>query len=578
VAPETAAVPAEGPPTASPTEIRFRHDTLRPGSARDAGLLPEPVAALRGIAGSYLQPTPDHQVWPTYAGAVVLAAHRGVVVQRFAVGDAVRYSAVGAPPLRAATELPESEQIPTRVDTIYDLASISKLFTTIVLLQQVERKRVGLDTPVATYVPEFAAGGKAAITVKHLLTHTAGLPAFLPFYSTYPTPETRLAAALATPVTAGTTPGNQYVYSDIGLIALGELVERVTGKDLAAAVRDGITTPLAMRDTGYNPGADKRNRIAATEYQPYVGRGMVWGEVHDENAWGLGGVAGHAGLFSTADDLAILCQTLLNGGTYKGRRILAEATVRQALVNYNAGIEERFPESDRGLGFELAKHTYMDALASPVTFGHTGFTGTSIVIDPLAHSFLIVLSNRVHPDRGWGTNTVARRALARSFADAHPVRPALGGTAWRTERRDNATVTLTAPLRAKAGAAALASFLLWYDTEPRYDSLLVETSPDGQNWVPATLSLRTLQRRFAVTTGSLTGYGGRQWWHVTSPLPAGTSHLRWSYRTDTAAQGRGVYVDHVLVLDPRTPGGVLFSGETADAGAFVADGWRPSNS
>lgn len=565
---------AEGAPTATPDEIRFRRDTLRAGTAKDAGLLPEPVDALRGIAERYLQPTPDHEVWPTYAGAVVLAAHNGVVVQRFAVGDAVRYSSVGAPPLRAGVELPESEQIPTKVDTIYDLASISKLFTTIVLLQQVEKKKVDLDAPVATYVPEFAAGGKAAITVKNLLTHTSGLPAFLPFYSQYPTPETRLAAALATPVTAGTAPGNQYVYSDIGLIALGELLQRVTGKDLATAVRDGITAPLAMKDTGYKPGADKRNRIAATEYQPYVGRGMVWGEVHDENAWGLGGVAGHAGLFSTADDLAILCQMMLNGGIYRGKRILDEATVRMALVNYNAGIEERYPESDRGLGFELAKHTYMDALASPVTFGHTGFTGTSIVIDPLEHSFLIVLSNRVHPDRGWGTNTVARRALARSFADAHPVRPALGGTAWRTQRRDNTTVTLTAPLRRPAATAATGSFLLWYDTEPRYDTLRIETSADGATWLPATLSLRTLKNRFAVTTGLLTGYGGREWWYVSVPIPAGTTQLRWSYKTDTAAQGRGVYVDHVLALDPR---GVLFTGELGDAGRFVADGWAPAN-
>lgn len=576
--PDAVAAAAEGPPTVSPTDIRFRRDTLRPGTAREVGLLPEKVDALRGIAESYLRPTPDHQVWPTYAGAVVLAAHEGVVVQRFAVGDAVRYSAVGAPPLRVGTELPASEQIPTRVDTIYDLASISKLFTTIVLLQQVERRTVDVDAPVARYIPEFAAGGKDAVTVKHLLTHTSGLPAFLPFYSTYPTPETRLAAALTTPVTTGTTPGSRYVYSDIGLIALGELVERVTGKDLATAVRDGITTPLGMRDTGYNPGGDKRNRIAATEYQPYVGRGMVWGEVHDENAWALGGVSGHAGMFSTADDLAILCQMLLNGGTYRGKRILGEAIVRQALVNYNAGIEEQYPESDRGLGFELGKHLYMDSMASPVTFGHTGFTGTSIVIDPLAHSFLIVLSNRVHPDRGWGTNTVARRALARSFADAHPVRPALGGTAWRSDRRDNATVTLTAPFRAKSGAAAIASFLLRYDTEPRYDTLLVETSPDGSHWFPATLSLRSLRHHFTVTTGSLTGYGGREWWHVSSLVPAGTTHLRWSYKTDTSAQGRGVYVDHVLVLDRGATGGILFHGEGADVGAFVADGFTQTNS
>jgi len=566
-----AAVDSPGPPAVTPAEIRFRHDVLRTGTARQVGLLAEKVDAMRGLAESYLVPTADHPTWPAYAGATVLAAHHGVVVQRFAVGDAVRYASVGPPPARTGVELPPEQRIPARTDTLYDLASISKLFTTVVLLQQVEAGRVSLDAPVAGYVPEFAAGGKQTVTVRHLLTHTSGLPAFLPLYSTYPTPETRLAAALTTPVTAGSTPGGQYVYSDLGLISLGVLVERVTGKGLAEAVRDGVTGPLAMRDTGYNPGPGLRVRVAATEFQPYAGRGMVWGEVHDENAWGLGGVAGHAGVFSTADDLAILCQAMLNGGTYRGRRILSEDMVRQALVNYNAALETRFPDSDRGLGFELAKHSYMDAMASPVTFGHTGFTGTSVVIDPLAQSFVILLSNRVHPDRGWGTNTVARRALARAFADAHPVRPPLGGQAWRTERRDSATVTLTAPLRRAASAGAVASFLLWYDTEPRYDTARVETSGDGgTTWAPVAMTLRSGPRSFA-GDGNLTGYGGRRWWHVTAAVPAGSTHLRWSYTTDVSAQGRGVYVDQVLVVDRRGP---LCAGD----GRLVADGWRRSNS
>jgi CubicO group peptidase (beta-lactamase class C family) len=564
-----------GPPAATPADIRFRRDVLRPGSARQAGLLPAQVDAMRGIAGSYLVPTADHPTWPTYAGATVLAAHEGIVVQRFAVGDAVRYSSVGPPPLRTAVELPPEQRIPARVDTLYDLASISKLFTTIVLLQQVEAGRVRLDAPVARYVPEFSAGGKETVTVQHLLTHTSGLPPFLPLYSTYPTPQTRLAAALAAPVGAATVPGQQYAYSDLGLIALGVIIERVTGTGLADAVRAGVTGPLSMRDTTYNPGLGLRDRTAATEYQPYVARGMVRGEVHDENAWSLGGVAGHAGTFSTVDDLAILCQTMLNGGTYRGRRILSEAMVRRALVNYNAGLESRFPESDRGLGFELAKHSYMDAMAAPVTFGHTGFTGTSVVIDPLTHSFLIVLSNRVHPDRGWGTNTVARRALARAFADAHRVRPPTGGTAWRTDRRDNASVTLTAPLRRAASGGAVASFLLWYDTEPRYDTVHVESSADGGTaWTPMPVTLRSGPQAFT-SDGSLTGYGGRQWWQVTAGVPAGTTHVRWSYRTDVSAQGRGAYTDHVVVIDR---GGPLFVGDGADARRFVADGWTPSDS
>jgi hypothetical protein len=294
--------------------------------------------------------------------------------------------------------------------------------------------------------------------------------------------------------------------------------------------------------------------------------------VHDENAWSLGGVSGHAGVFSTVDDLAVLCQMLLGGGTYRGRRILREATVRAALVNYNAPLEQRFPDSDRGLGFELNKHTYMDAMASPVSFGHTGFTGTSVVVDPLTHSFLIILSNRVHPDRNWGTNTVARRALARSFADAHPVRPPLGAAAWQAVRRDSATATLTAPLRAPASASAVATFRFRYDTEARYDTARVETSADGSTWVPAALTLRAGGHRFTAA-GVLSGYGGRRWWHVTTPLPAGTAFVRWAYTTDTGAQGRGVHTDHVLVVDPHAPSGVLFAGNGDDASRFVADGW-----
>jgi CubicO group peptidase (beta-lactamase class C family) len=559
-----AAAPA-GPPTVTPGDIRFRHDVLHPGTARRAGLLPGPVDAMPGTAASYLEPTADHPGHPAYAGATVLAAHHGVVVQRFAVGDAVRYAAEGS----SVVDLPPERRIPARTDTIWDLASLSKLFTTIVVLQQVEAGRVDLDAPVAGYVPEFAAGGKERVTVRHLLTHTSGLPAFRPFYSSYPTPEQRLAAALGTPVDAGTTPGRQYVYSDIGLIALGVLIQRVTGESLAGAVRDGVTGPLGMRDTGYNPAPGLRNRIAATEFEPYVNRGVVWGEVHDENAWSLGGAAGHAGVFSTADDLAVLCQMLLDGGTYRGRRILSEGMVRQALVNYNADLEEQYPESDRGLGFELDKHWYMDGMASPVTFGHTGFTGTSVVIDPLDQSFLIVLTNRVHPDRAWGSNNVARRALARAFAAAHPIAALPGGRPWRTGRSDSAVMTLTVPLRRAAGDQARASFNLWYDTEPRYDVAGVESSADGGvTWAPVPMALRSGTEAFT-SDGTLTGFGGRRWWLATAGVPAGTTHLRFSYRTDASGQGRGVLVDRIRVHEP----GAVLADRTTPVGA---DGWIPT--
>ncbi|HEV7899779.1 MAG TPA: serine hydrolase domain-containing protein [Planosporangium sp.] len=560
-------------PRVSPADIRFQPRTLRAGTPRQAGLLSDPIGRMRADLESYLSPTADHPDHPTYAGAVALAAKDGVVVQRTAVGKAVRYSAVGPPPGRVGAELPADEQIPARPDTIFDLASVSKLFTSVVLMQQVERGRVDLDAPVARYLPEFAAGGKEAVTVRMLLTHTSGLPPFAPLWSSYPDPPARLAAALASPLMSGALPGGQYVYSDLGLIALGELVHRVTGQRLDEAVRTGITEPLSMVDTGYNPAPDKRGRIAATEYEPYAGRGMVWGEVHDENAWSLGGVAGHAGVFSTVDDLAIFCQMVLNGGEYKGRRILRESTVRSMLVNYNARLEASNPESRRGLGFELNKHWYMDGLASPVTFGHTGFTGTSIVVDPLSHSFVILLTNRVHPDRGWGGNNNSRRALARDLADAMPVRSPTGGAAWRTEHRDAATLTLTAPLRRAVTGGADASFLLWYDTEPGYDQVHFETSTDGgATWSPATMRLLSPAGRWE-SDGTVSGYGGRHWWQVSTALAAGTTHLRWRYTTDTNGQGRGVYVDQVLARDRA---GALFNGEAGDANRFQAGGWAPS--
>ncbi|MER7442585.1 serine hydrolase domain-containing protein [Micromonospora avicenniae] len=561
------------PPTVTPADIRFRHDTLRRGTAHEVGLSPEPVGRIPADLAAYLEPTPDHPGYPAYAGAVALAAKDGVIVQHTAVGTAVRYSAVGAPPDLAGVELPADQQIPMRPNTIFDLASVSKLFTTIVVMQQVERGRVSLDAPVARYVPEFAAGGKAEVTVRMLLTHTSGLPAFAPLWSSYPTPAERLAAALATPLAAGATPGSRYVYSDLGLIALGVLVERVAGRPLADLVRDGVTAPLGMNETGYNPAPQLRSRIAATEYQPYAGRGMVWGEVHDENAWSLGGVAGHAGVFSTAADLAVLCQSLLNGGEYRNRRILRPETVRAMLVNYNAPLETSYPESDRGLGFELDKHWYMMGLSSPVTFGHTGFTGTSLVVDPLSHSFVILLSNRVHPDRGWGSNNVARRAVARDLAEAMPVRPN-SREAWRADPRDSATVTLTAPLRRPAHGGT-ASFLFWYDTEPRFDSVRVETSVDGGvTWAPTTLVLSRSGQRWS-SDGTVTGYGGRVWWQVMAELPEHATHLRWSSSTDVSSQGRGVYVDRIVAADGN---GLLFHGEGTDAARLLADGWSPARS
>jgi len=214
------------------------------------------------------------------------------------------------------------------------------------------------------------------------------------------------------------TPGTAYIYSDLNLIALQFVLEKVTGQPLDALVRDGITRPLGMTDTGYNPNHARRSRIAATEDQHVppakTDRGLVWGQVHDENAWALGGVAGHAGVFSTAHDLAVLAQTLLNGGRYGQTRILSESSARLLFADFN----RKFPGHPHALGFELNQRRYMDRLASPLTAGHTGYTGTSLVINLRSHAFVILLTNRVHPSRRWGTINPARRAVARDLARA----------------------------------------------------------------------------------------------------------------------------------------------------------------
>ena len=364
---------------------------LRDGTPAEAGLDPGPIRDAERFLDSCTRDEPDH---PRFPGAVGVLVHDGVIVEEYAIGLAVRYADA------AGTELPPDQQVPARRDTIFDLASVTKLFTSIAVLQLVEHGRVRLDATVAHYLPQF---GKPQVSVRQLLTHTSGLAAD-PRPPLWQGNQGR-SAVLTSPLIA--EPGT-YRYSDINLMTLGFLVERVTGARLDAVVRDRITRPLGMTDTGFGPPAAKLDRIAATEYQTAPPRGLVRGQVHDENAWALGGVSGHAGLFSTARDLAVLGQTILNGGSYGDARILRAETVRAMLTDHD----------DHGLGFELNRPSYMGALASPATAGHTGFTGTAMVVDPRSRSIAILLTNRVHPARDRGSINVARAAWATALAEA----------------------------------------------------------------------------------------------------------------------------------------------------------------
>jgi CubicO group peptidase (beta-lactamase class C family) len=376
---------------------------LRRGGPASAGLREWAPARLAADAARYLAPTPEHPAHPAYAGAVVLAARHGVIAVEVAVGSAVRYAVRDG----HLADLPPAERVPARTGTVFDIASLTKLFTTVVVMRAVERGAVGLDAPVARHLPEFAEHGKAGATVRQLLTHTGGLAENIDL-SGAPSRAAALDAVLRAPLEPGLRPGAQFHYSDLGMISLGALVERLTGRRLDELVRDEVTTPLGLRDTGYRPASPER--VAATEYRPGVG--VLRGVAHDEKVAPLGGVAGHAGLFSTGYDLAVLAQALLDGGRYGAVRILGEDTVRAMLDNENTA----FPGHDHGFGLELNQPWYMGPLAGPTTFGHTGYTGTSLVADPRSGTVLVFLTNQVHPDRSWSTRTPARNVPRRTVA------------------------------------------------------------------------------------------------------------------------------------------------------------------
>ncbi|SDS59004.1 serine hydrolase domain-containing protein [Microlunatus soli] len=554
-----------GTPTITADDLRFTpHTRLRRGRARQVGLEPGRIDKITDDIGRFLSPTPETPAHPEYAGAAVIAVKDGVIVANEAAGKAVRYGLADT----TVIELPADQQIDARTDTIWDLASMSKLFTATAVVQLIEQGLVGLQDPVVDHLPAFASHGKSDILIRHLLTHTSGLiPDPIPsLWKGYDNHDDRVAAILDTTPHAG--PGVEYVYSDINFMTLGLIVEKVSGQSLDRYVHDHITAPLGMRDTMYNPPASLKHRIAAQEYEPWADRGLVWGSVHDENAWALDGVAGHAGVFSTVGDMAIFAQTYLNGGSYRGTRILRPDTVRLMLHDYNG---EQFPTDTHGLGWELGLVWYHAALWSPVSFGHTGFTGTSIVVDPIDRQFVILMTNRVHPDREWGSNNPSRRAVADDLGLATTIRPNSGRQAWFSGRTDKTTTTLDVGLPATADGRL--DFDLWYDTEPLYDYGRLQSSTDGSTFAALPFRLRG-RDIVAESDGSVNGYGGRRWLHCSADLPDGTTRLRWSYQTDSTSQGRGIYLDDIVVRSgPKT---VFDSGRRRDAAAITTNGWHLS--
>ncbi len=326
-------------------------------------------------------------------GAVVLVGHHGQIVWRKAYG--------------ARAVEPQREAMTT--DTIFDLASLTKIVATATsIMILIERGEVRLADPVVKFIPEMKGGGRDAITIEQLLTHVSGFAPDFDLRERWTGYDEAIKRLYREPLR--NPPGARFVYSDINYIALGEVVHRVAGVTLDEFARRNIYIPLGMRDTGFNPAANLTARIAPTEKRRaqmnYLGdsgsdagsEGDQWlrGQVHDPTSFRMGGVAGHAGLFSTADDLAIFCQMILSGGSYRSTQILSPYGV--AMMTQPRAVSDN--GAARGIGWDIASSFSANKgdLFPLGSFGHTGFTGTSLWIDPASDTFVVFLSNRVHPD------------------------------------------------------------------------------------------------------------------------------------------------------------------------------------
>lgn len=299
-----------------------------------------------------------------------------------------------------------------RSNGVYDMASITKIMaTTTSMMKLVDEGKVSLDDPVSMYIPEFNEGKKKEITIRHFLLHTSGLPAFRIYVDEMRTRHELIEAVRNEPLI--NDPGEEYVYSDLGFILLAEIIEEVSGKRIDQYVQDEFFEPMGMSSTTFNPeniGRIITNRIPPTEIDTVYDRGLVHKKVHDERAYFMDGVSGHAGLFSSVQDMAKYFFMLLNDGNYGGHQYLSPEII-------DLFTSHQSPINQRGLGFDRKSEGFSTAgtLTSENSFGHTGFTGTSFWVDPDENIAIIILTNRTFPNRSYGSRISRIRA---QIADA----------------------------------------------------------------------------------------------------------------------------------------------------------------
>lgn len=355
------------------------------------------VAGIRSDLLSNIAPIIEKSISAgDYPGAVILIGHKGKIIYRGAFGNR-RISPNTAP---------------MRFDTIFDIASLTKVVaTTPAIMQLVEQGKIDLDAPVARYWPEFSSHGKQYITIRELLTHTSGLPAdvAIPSHKV----NKQYAFEQICELQLHHQPGKEFLYSDVNFMVLAHLVEIISKENFDRYAQNHIFKPLRMTDTFFKPALKLRDRIAPTEYQNDTFR---WGQVHDPIAYSLGGVSGNAGVFSSANDIGAYAQSLLDGGQlpalyqkdethFLGPLAIAKMTTPQT------------PEAikdTRGLGWDIDSRYSNRGVLFPVnSYGHTGWTGTSLWIDPVTQTYIVILTSRAHPAPAKNNQLVRdRRAIA----------------------------------------------------------------------------------------------------------------------------------------------------------------------
>lgn len=413
------ALPASGLAAAT-----VHSDVLRFGTPEQVDMLPAPLENMVSNLTAFTEArnwgaATSGEVLPVEPGGVTLIARHGVIVSHFAFGKRNLWAGVNG---TTGVELPGSKQEDVTTDTIFDAASLTKMFTTVVALRCIDQGLFTLNGTVKTWLPEFGVNGKEDITVLQLMTHRSGLPSGPnPPLHMLPTYEDRIEAILEQELS--NEPDEAYLYSDMSYMTLMLLIEKVTGRKLDDVMAE-VTDLMEMTDTYYNRGnlegpssGETYARTAATEFQlVVVGDSAperpqpVRGTVHDEQAWSLAGVSGHAGIFTTALDVARLCHMLLSNGTYNGRRVLSQGSIDAIFTDWYG--------DGRGAGFELDQEYTAGPMANPRAASHTGFTGTSLVADRESGTLFVHLAHRVHPSREWSSNNIVRRTVGGWVATA----------------------------------------------------------------------------------------------------------------------------------------------------------------